>query len=88
MLFGEGTDTNTAHRLLDAALDVGVTLFDTAEMYPVPQSADTQGASERILGDWLQRVDRCACVLACVCGAHQSQPVVVTAHLNNLLGAA
>lgn len=58
MLFGEGTDAPTAHRLLDAALDVGVTMFDTAEMYPVPQHADTQGASERILGDWLRRVDR------------------------------
>ncbi len=54
MLFGEGTDAHTAHHILSTALDAGVTLFDTAEMYPVPQCAATQGASERIVGEWLR----------------------------------
>lgn len=54
MLFGEGTDAATAHHLLDTALEAGVTLFDTAEMYPVPQCAATQGDSERIVGEWLR----------------------------------
>ena len=53
MLFGEGTPEREAGTLLDLAAETGVSFFDTAEMYPVPQRAGTQGASERILGRWL-----------------------------------
>lgn len=42
MLFGESTDTRTAERLLDQAAEAGINFFDTAEMYPVPQRAETQ----------------------------------------------
>jgi len=35
-----------------------VTLFDSSEMYPVPQRAETQGRSEQFLGRWL-RESRC-----------------------------
>lgn len=31
-----------------------------AEMYPVPQRAETQGRSEEILGAWLAQRRRCA----------------------------
>jgi aryl-alcohol dehydrogenase-like predicted oxidoreductase len=31
-----------------------VTLLDSAEMYPVPQRAETQGRSEEFLGRWLR----------------------------------
>lgn len=76
MLFGEGTDARTAHRLLDAALDAGVSFFDTAEMYPVPQRAATQGASERILGDWLRRTDRYAAIAhVCILPMHVVGPL-------------
>ena len=44
--------------LLDFAFENGVTLFDTAEMYPVPQSAATHGRSEKILGQWMRRHQR------------------------------
>ena len=53
MLFGTSTDRSTAELLLATAADEGVNFFDTAEMYPVPQSAITQGLSEEFLGDWL-----------------------------------
>ena len=64
MLFGEGTSTEEAHRLLSAAEDCGINFFDSAEMYPVPQSAATQGASERILGAWLRKRRRCELLCA------------------------
>lgn len=54
MLFGESTDYTTASTLLAGCMSLGVTLFDTAEMYPVPQSAQTCGDSERMLGRWLK----------------------------------
>ena len=40
---------------LDYALAQGVNFIDTAEMYAVPPSADTYGATERIIGNWLSR---------------------------------
>lgn len=58
MLFGESASDKQAHNLLGMAAEHGVTLFDSAEMYPVPQRAATQGASERILGDWLSTQSR------------------------------
>ncbi len=59
MLFGTTTASPLAGQLLDAAAESGITFFDTAEMYPVPQSAVTHGASEAILGEWLQHQRRC-----------------------------
>lgn len=54
MLFGESQDYPTACQLLDACMAAGVDFFDSAEMYPVPQRADTQGLSEQYLGRWMQ----------------------------------
>jgi N-acetyltransferase 10 len=54
MLFGESTSSIEAADLLDQAAEAGVNFFDSAEMYPVPQRAETQGASEAILGSWLR----------------------------------
>jgi predicted aldo/keto reductase-like oxidoreductase len=42
MLFGESQDQQLAEHLLDECLNAGVNFFDTAEMYPVPQRAETQ----------------------------------------------
>lgn len=53
MTFGEQTDAADAHRQLDYALDHGVNFVDTAEAYPVPPRAETQGRTEAIIGDWL-----------------------------------
>ena len=36
--------------LLDLALDAGINLIDTAEMYPSPASSETYGISEEMLG--------------------------------------
>ena len=40
---------------LNYALAQGVNFIDTAEMYAIPPTADTYGATERIIGDWLRR---------------------------------
>lgn len=67
MLFGESTPPAEAERLLGLAADAGVNCFDTAEMYPVPQAAATQGRSEEVLGAWLRRQrlrPRCDLVVA------------------------
>uniref|UniRef100_A0A486XW04 Aldo/keto reductase n=1 Tax=Rheinheimera sp. BAL341 TaxID=1708203 RepID=A0A486XW04_9GAMM len=40
---------------LDYALAQGVNFVDTAEMYAVPPTAETYGATERIIGNWLSR---------------------------------
>lgn len=59
MFYGAATEAQTAHRLLNLAADRGVNVFDTAEMYPVPQSAQHQGQSEVVLGNWLKTQCRC-----------------------------
>jgi len=60
MLFGESQDYPTACQLLDECMAAGVNFFDTAEMYPVPQRAETQGCSEECLGKWMQKHSRYA----------------------------
>ena len=55
MTFGEQVDEPTAHAILDRALEQGVNFIDTAEMYSVPARAETFGATERIIGDWLEQ---------------------------------
>lgn len=33
----------------------GINFVDTAEMYPVPTRAETQGATDRVIGEWLRK---------------------------------
>lgn len=39
---------------MDYALERGVNFFDTAEMYPTPPNAETQGRTEEIIGAWFK----------------------------------
>jgi aryl-alcohol dehydrogenase-like predicted oxidoreductase len=55
MTWGEQNSEAEAHAQLDYAVDHGVNFIDTAEMYPVPPNATTQGRTESILGNWLAR---------------------------------
>ena len=64
MTFGEQTDEADAHTQLDYALEHGINFIDTAEMYAVPARAETSGASEAIVGRWLQRQARDKIILA------------------------
>lgn len=64
MLFGESTSEAAAHQLLSAAAEAGINFFDSAEMYPVPQRAETQGRSEAMLGAWMKSKRRCLALAA------------------------
>lgn len=55
MTWGEQNTEQEGHAQLDYALAQGINFMDVAEMYPVPPKAETQGATERILGTWLKR---------------------------------
>ncbi|WP_265499326.1 aldo/keto reductase [Paracoccus beibuensis] len=56
MTFGNQTDEAEAHAQMDAALEIGMTFMDCAEMYPVnPVRRETIGLSEDIIGRWLVR---------------------------------
>ena len=70
MTWGEQNSEAEAHAQLDRALDAGINFIDTAELYPVPPRAETQGRTERYLGSWLAtRGGRDRIVLATkVCG--------------------
>jgi aryl-alcohol dehydrogenase-like predicted oxidoreductase len=53
MTFGAQTGEEDAFAQLDMAFAAGINFFDTAENYPAPVSAATQGRSEEILGRWI-----------------------------------
>ncbi len=64
MTWGEQNTEAQAHEQLDYALSQGINFFDTAEMYPVPPNARTQGRTETYLGNWLARRPRGKLVIA------------------------
>ena len=55
MTFGEQNSEAEAHEQLDRAVAFGIDFIDTAEMYPVPPAAETQGRTEAYIGSWLKR---------------------------------
>jgi aryl-alcohol dehydrogenase-like predicted oxidoreductase len=57
MSFGGQTDEPTAHRMLDRFVEAGGTFIDTADVYGA-------GASEEIIGRWLERQSRDNLVIA------------------------
>lgn len=54
MTFGEQNSEAEAHAQLDRATAAGINFIDTAEMYPVPPKAETQGRTEAYIGSWLK----------------------------------
>ncbi|GFZ04658.1 hypothetical protein Acr_17g0002300 [Actinidia rufa] len=54
MTFGEQNSLPQSFQLLDKAFNSGINFFDSAEMYPVPQRAETQGRSEEYVGRWMR----------------------------------
>ncbi|EXJ15890.1 NADP(H)-dependent aldo-keto reductase [Imhoffiella purpurea] len=54
MTFGQQNTEAEAHAQLDRAVAAGINFIDTAEMYPVPPFAETQGRTEEYIGTWLK----------------------------------
>ncbi|MBC8211267.1 MAG: aldo/keto reductase [Gammaproteobacteria bacterium] len=52
MTWGMQNSQQDGFAQMDYALDQGINLFDTAEMYAVPPSKDTFGKTETIIGNW------------------------------------
>jgi aryl-alcohol dehydrogenase-like predicted oxidoreductase len=65
MTFGEQNTEAEGHAQIDRALDHGVNLIDTSEMYSVPARAETYGSTERIIGTWIHRSGRRDRVVLC-----------------------
>ena len=58
MTWGQQNNRCEAFEQMDFALSKGVNLFDAAEMYPVPPMEETQGDTERFIGDWIAQTGR------------------------------
>lgn len=54
MTFGEQNTEAEGHAQMDRAFAAGVTLFDAAEMYPIPPKPQTAGRTEEIVGSWMR----------------------------------
>lgn len=55
MTWGTQNSQQDADEQLAYALAQGVNFIDTAEMYSVPPTAESYGATEQIIGNWLSR---------------------------------
>jgi len=58
MTWGRQNTEAEGHEQMDYAVDQGINFFDTAEIYPVPANAETQGETERIIGSWFKKTGR------------------------------
>jgi len=52
MTWGRQNTQAEGFQQMDYALEQGINFFDTAEMYAIPPTADTYGATETIIGNW------------------------------------
>lgn len=55
MTWGRQNTEAEGHAQLDFAMEKGINFVDTAEMYAVPYSDESQGSTERIIGSWLNK---------------------------------
>ena len=55
MTFGDQTSEKDSFQIMDFVKNRGVNFFDTAEMYPTYPKKETQGNSERIIGNWIKK---------------------------------
>lgn len=55
MTWGEQNGEDEAHEQLNYAVANGINFIDTAELYAIPPKAETFGATETIIGNWLKR---------------------------------
>jgi len=55
MTFGEQVNEADSHAILSRSLERGINFIDTAEMYAVPPRAETFQATEKIVGNWLEK---------------------------------
>ena len=54
MTWGQQNTQAEGHAQIDYALERGINFIDTAEMYSVPPSKETYGATEAVIGNWIE----------------------------------
>ena len=64
MSFGTWSDKSESFRILDTAYERGINFYDTAEVYPVPPTAELAGLTEEIFGQWIKTKPRDALIIA------------------------
>lgn len=64
MNWGAQNTEAEAHEQLDYAVEQGINFIDTAELYAVPPSAETQGLTEKYIGTWLKKGNRDKVIIA------------------------
>lgn len=80
MTWGQQNSEVEAFEQLDYAVEQDINFIDTAEMYPVPPMAETQGRTEQYIGNWLAaRGNREQLILA----SKAVGPAEWTAHIQN-----
>ncbi|MBA6156870.1 NADP(H)-dependent aldo-keto reductase [Tenacibaculum sp. S7007] len=55
MTWGNQNTEADGHEQMDYALEQGVNFWDTAELYSVPATPETYGATEKIIGSWFKK---------------------------------
>lgn len=69
MTFGEQNTEKEAHEMLSYSFEQGINAIDTAEAYPIPMRKETQGSTDRYIGNWMKSQPRDKVILATkVCG--------------------
>lgn len=58
MNWGEQNTEQEAVEQLDYSIEQGINFIDTAELYPIPPNAKSQGRTETYLGNWLKKTGK------------------------------
>jgi len=54
MTFGQQCDQGQSFAIMDKAWEMGVDFFDTADVYPLGGGTEKAGATETIIGNWME----------------------------------
>jgi len=55
MTWGNQNTESEGHEQMDFAFEQGINFIDTAELYPVPATAEMSGRTSKIIGTWLKK---------------------------------
>jgi aryl-alcohol dehydrogenase-like predicted oxidoreductase len=58
MTWGNQNTQEEGFAQMDLATDKGINFFDCAELYPVPATAETYAATEKIIGNWFKKTGK------------------------------
>jgi aryl-alcohol dehydrogenase-like predicted oxidoreductase len=58
MTFGQQNTEGEAHEQMDYAIEQGINIFDTAELYAVPARPENNGLTEKYIGTWFKKSNK------------------------------